>query len=63
MSGPLVSLDFVAPRGRTTATAVVLLFVGLIAFAADPNAGNGDAGIGAQNPAHVRKRKGNGARG
>jgi hypothetical protein len=34
MSGPLVSLDFVAPRGRTTLTGVALLMFGLAALTA-----------------------------
>ena len=32
MSGPMVSLDFVAPRGRTTFTGVALLMFGLAAL-------------------------------
>lgn len=34
MSGPLVSLDFVAPHGRTTSIGVALLVFGLTALAA-----------------------------
>jgi hypothetical protein len=34
MSGPLVSLDFVAPRGRSTLTAVALLVFGLATLTA-----------------------------
>jgi hypothetical protein len=34
MSGPLVTLDFAAPRGRTTFTGVALLMFGLTALAA-----------------------------
>src|SRR5207249_1446613 len=32
MSGPLVTLDFVAPHGRTSSAGVILLMLGLIAL-------------------------------
>jgi hypothetical protein len=34
MSGPLVTLDFAAPRGRTTLAGVALLMIGLLALTA-----------------------------